>query len=449
MAVDTTAQSGVTNRRSVFAALLGVLVVVAVEGSAGLALLVLERTKGLTFETVPVQELLPKHREEIARLVAGEQATLVHDGELGWTLRPGAQTEHFRIDSFGVRVDESFARPKPAEVRRIVACGDSFTFGADVVTPFTFEEGLMRRLPGVEVVNLGVPAYGPEQAWLRCRRLMAQWQPDVVLIGFLADDAGRAVNTFRPFFFFKSGLALGKPRFVLRRDGALELVPNPLPTIDAYRELLAEPARVLPRLGEHDYHFHTQLRPSPLDRSATVRLVRLAQSRLFPVEPMWDGDVLNANAEPLLVSAAVLSAFSHEVTAAGATPLVTLFASRFDISAEREGRPTAYVHLRERLESQGVDLVDLVEGFSTLAEDVPVGKLARVHYTRRGNAVVAEWLTAALAERGLVPYPSQAAAVNTLARLERQPGFLELSEAERAELRAEIPGALATRSAVP
>lgn len=439
-------------RRVVSATILALLVAIAVEGVAAGSLWILARTRGLELETVPVADLLPKHREEIERLIAGEQATLVHDAELGWTLAPGAVTMHFRIDGHGVRVDESFASPVPPGVLRIAACGDSFTFGADIVTPYTFQEIMMRREPGLEVLNLAVPAYGPGQAWLRCRRLMRQWQPQIVLIGFIADDAGRAVNTFRPFFYFKSGLALGKPRFELDGD-SLRLIPNPLPSLDSYRRLLQEPRAELPRIGAHDFHYATKARPSPWDRLAIGRLVRLAAMRIFPADPMWEGEVLNPSAEPFRTSEAVLAAFAKEVQQSGATAFVLLLPSRADLEADRRGDPVAYVHLRPALEARGVPVIDLLDGFRQRAREVPVRRLARVHYTRRGNAVVAASVLERLRTEGLLPRRSTEErhryASRVVERQMRLPSVAALSPAERQALVLEIPGAASAAGEAP
>lgn len=429
-------------RRRWFAGVLLVLVIAILEGTAWVALEVLERRWDISLETVPVEDLHQRHRDEIERLLAGEQGALVFDPELGWDLAPGATTDQYRIDAFGVRSDLSFDVPRPPEVFRIALCGDSFSFGADVITPFTLAETLMRIDPGVEVVNLGVPAYGPDQAWLRCRRMMPRYQPQLVLIGFIADNAGRIVNRFRPFYFFRSGLAMGKPRFVLR-GAELQLLENPLPTLEAYRELLDHPREVLPRLGQDDFHYETKPRPSRWDVSATVRLVRLAKHRLFPKAPMWDGDVLNPQGEPLATSSAVLDGFARDVEASGLASLIVLMPSRFDIAHRRDGKPTAYHHLPALLQARGRRYVDLVDGFQELAPEVPLRQLARVHYTRRGNRTAALWLHRELERLELIPAPPpepQRSALidNRRARLQGMPSVQALSVEEQQGLAAEV-----------
>jgi hypothetical protein len=85
--------------------------------------------------------------------------------------------------------------PKPAGVYRIVALGDSFTFGFGVrerqAWPARLAEQLNRRLgaePRVEVVNLGVPGAGPRDYLWHLAHTGLALDPDLVLVGIFAND---------------------------------------------------------------------------------------------------------------------------------------------------------------------------------------------------------------------------------------------------------------------
>jgi len=84
--------------------------------------------------------------------------------------------------------------PKPSGRVRIVALGDSVTFGWGVNDADTFcsqlEHDLRTQHPGVdvEVVNLGVPGYATRQEVALLKRNLAELQPDVVLVGFYTND---------------------------------------------------------------------------------------------------------------------------------------------------------------------------------------------------------------------------------------------------------------------
>lgn len=84
--------------------------------------------------------------------------------------------------------------PKPPGRIRMVALGDSVTFGWGVNDADTFcsqlEHELRSQHPGVdlEVVNLAVPGYATRQEVALLRRNLAELQPDVVLVGFYTND---------------------------------------------------------------------------------------------------------------------------------------------------------------------------------------------------------------------------------------------------------------------
>ena len=75
----------------------------------------------------------------------------------------------------------------------------------------TFPHVLEQLLAPAEVVNLGVHGYGHDQMLLRYRAEGRRYAPDLVLLGFVADDVGRNLLAFRDY---------AKPRFLLE-GGAL------------------------------------------------------------------------------------------------------------------------------------------------------------------------------------------------------------------------------------
>ena len=84
--------------------------------------------------------------------------------------------------------------PKPAGVVRIVALGDSFTQGYGVAEaeayPRALEARLAARAPGhrVEVLNLGVPGTSPRDYVGHLRDPGLAYEPDLVLVGVMAND---------------------------------------------------------------------------------------------------------------------------------------------------------------------------------------------------------------------------------------------------------------------
>jgi len=151
----------------------------------------------------------------------GEAAirNVVRDPLLGWRMRPGYDEDGERIDAHGVRSDREVPFERTEGTRRIVALGDSFTFGLGVANGLTWVDLLGGELDGVETVNLGVNGFGTDQQVLQWERLGRRYAPDLVLLGFFVPDFHRNALSVRE---------LPKPRFRLR-EGALELEPGPLP----------------------------------------------------------------------------------------------------------------------------------------------------------------------------------------------------------------------------
>ncbi len=112
---------------------------------------------------------------------------------LEYELKPGAPDGPTRINSAGFR-DREFERAKPPGVFRIVAVGDSVTYGRRddplEAYPKHLERLLNERASGLrfEVLNLGVHGYNVTRIAERLRVLGLAYQPDLVLYGYVLND---------------------------------------------------------------------------------------------------------------------------------------------------------------------------------------------------------------------------------------------------------------------
>ncbi len=111
------------------------------------------------------------------------------DPAIGYTLRPGArgtfQNAAVRVNERGCRDDAVRAAPPV----RIVALGDSITFGASIDQDATWEARLDRALgPDVDVVNCGVSGYNLLQAQARYDAALADLGPDIIVLNVFSDD---------------------------------------------------------------------------------------------------------------------------------------------------------------------------------------------------------------------------------------------------------------------
>jgi len=188
------------------------------------------------------------------------------DPELIWTFVPGISgswgngefTEVMRINSLGMR--ETEIEPRQPGEERVLAIGDSFTYGHGVKQHESYPrvlEGLLRaRGYPVRVLNGGQSGYGMDQSYKMFVTRRIDLAPDLVLVGIhctdVVDDVDESLYDIRggelvPLDARHNWIYLQNELFW----GAPKLVRN----LKSYRLLLGvldrrDPYRQLPRLGE-------------------------------------------------------------------------------------------------------------------------------------------------------------------------------------------------------
>lgn len=163
---------------------------VLVIGACGVTLLLLEAVFRLSYEPVSAQL-------NDFRLI--RSSFFQRDEQLGWVPRPQITGEHpyngtlvpFHTNSRGLR-DREYPIRKAHGTTRIVALGDSYTWGYRVRDEEVYPEVLESLLENVEVINLGVTAYATEQELLYLKREGLQYHPDIVLLAFCLNDFDEA-----------------------------------------------------------------------------------------------------------------------------------------------------------------------------------------------------------------------------------------------------------------
>ena len=100
----------------------------------------------------------------------------------------------YRHNSFGFR-DVEHTPTKPQGVFRILALGDSFTYGLGVSLEDSFLYRLEAELnsrsgdhPRIEIIKAGIPRYFPETERLLLEHYGVSYSPDLVLVGFVPND---------------------------------------------------------------------------------------------------------------------------------------------------------------------------------------------------------------------------------------------------------------------
>jgi hypothetical protein len=364
------------------------------------ALWYLGKYKGLEYKPGVVRTLSNKHRGILESYLGGRASYVMFDPDLGWTVRPNGKKPLYRANSQGLRGTREYALQPAPGVVRIATFGDSFTHCDGVRTGGSWQEQLEAQAPGFEMLNFGVPGFEPGQAFLRYRKEGQRFHPHIVLIGSMSENIKRAVNTYRPFYFPRSGIPLAKPRFALRR-GELVLVENPIRSLEGYRELLRDPESVLPRMGEDDFFYQTNSRRSRLDVLPSVRFIRVVADEYFH-EPIYENGVYNTRSEAYEVLVAVLDAFYRQVLDDGSLPVIVLFPERRDVvRVQRDGRPVTYQPLVKHLRRAGYRVIDVMEGFERYDPEGEIARLRYAHYPKVGNGMVARHLLDYLESNGL------------------------------------------------
>ncbi len=368
---------------------------------AGLAFALVTAEVSLrVLEPIPEEELLPipEHPRRSRRLESGAQYVRF-DPTLGWVTSPGVRREilgvTYRANRAGLRADREYSPEPSPQTRRIAAFGDSFTYCHEVNLSDCWTTHLEREWSGTEVLNFGVPGYGPDQAWLRYQRDGRGYRPCAVLIGFMVENVNRVVSRYRPFLEPTTDLVASKPRFVLAGN---ELVLLPNPASDAAQ--LRDPAWVEREVGPHDrWYFPGVLVPNPLDVFQVVRVARTAAYKYHHGGEL--PGMLRAyrdQNEAYQVAGRVLIEFAEAVRRDGATPVVVIFTPISEVRAFLEGRGKAHEPMLAWLERAGIPTIDATDAVAEEAGRSGLESVVEWHYQPLGNQVVGKTLAERLPE---------------------------------------------------
>jgi len=220
-------------RKLALATLAFVLTIAVLEGGSRLALLALGEPapSGVRFllEDVWEHETNPFHRE---------------DRDLLWRLIPGFSAGPVRVNELGVR-GPAVEIPKPPGLFRLLALGDSITFGFGVLEEQTYAARLPALLEldrPVEVINAGVTGYSSWQVLRFYETVLQGVEPDLVTVMIGYPDHHYAVESDREKTERRN---LEGFRAVIRSSGSYRLVRRL--TGPAAPRLRTEPvARVAP-----------------------------------------------------------------------------------------------------------------------------------------------------------------------------------------------------------
>jgi hypothetical protein len=132
--------------------------------------------------------------ELLARLFLTSPSVQSFDPALGYANLPHSRTfqsrEGFqRLALNGLGLNDREIGPKPAGGVRVLFVGDSTTFAAQVARPENFTSRLEAMTPGLDAVNAGRDALGPQQWAAMLDRLERPVSPDAVMFVMSRGDA--------------------------------------------------------------------------------------------------------------------------------------------------------------------------------------------------------------------------------------------------------------------
>jgi hypothetical protein len=164
-----------------------------------------------------------------------ENALARFDPELGWSYLPGHTAYQrfddrdvpFHFDADGIRVPTAETKLEPSRPS-VLFVGCSFTMGHGLPYEETFV-GQFAALPGMpyQAVNLGVQAYGSDQALLALEKFLPRFDTEVVVYTFLPVHIARNGNHDRRLWFPTARFLGTKPLYGLASDGRLVLEQRP------------------------------------------------------------------------------------------------------------------------------------------------------------------------------------------------------------------------------
>lgn len=339
----------------------------------------------------PLRVPVERHRMMTQRYE--EQATSAfvgYDAQTGWSFIPGRVSSDnlYHINQAGFRDEVDYEYAPAADILRIALFGDSFVQGDEVPFENTFgyylEADLYAQGIRAEVLNFGVGGYGMDQAYLRWQSLGQQFQPDIVLFGFMPENMNRNVNIIRLIYFPATEGHFSKPRFVLDGDN-LRLVNSPAITPEAVTTVL-EQIDTHP-LMQYEYYYDGRYNFGFGSLSAAYAWVKyLLNGSIVQYESIPPND------ERHLVTVGIIEAFDRDVEAAASQFIVVHFPHNPTLQHYFETGTIPHQYVLDEI----AVFAPVIQSENAFENNDARYWMPRFHYSPVGNQVMATYSANAL-----------------------------------------------------
>lgn len=362
------------------------LMLLIIEGISFLACLYLQ-SNGVIYK--------PHLNKEYSKYLA------IRENTLGWPNpdRFGHDSLH---DYIGSRITPSFIDPSQSKTW-VSLYGDSFTWCDHVDHEHAWGNVLSNMLQ-VRVSNYGVSGYGSDQAFLRFLHNTGD-EAKIVFLNHLSENIIRNINQYRQLLYAGEGLGF-KPRFIIQRNGNLELIPTPSFSETEYPDVVHDPGSHLP------YEYFIPNGPSGIQELSFPYIWTLLKcSRNFHIRAKlhqvpWYAEFYDADhpSQALNVTIGILKQFHEEALARGKTPIITVIPDKPDLIFFRKNGRWPYQSLIDGLKNQSIEVLNFGEGIMRHlgVDDVQTLFNTSSHFNEKGNRILASIAFEYLRERKLL-----------------------------------------------
>lgn len=351
--------------------------------------------------SLPVENL--KLKAQIA--LEKKHSYIQYDPDLGWSVRPSSRSENglYASNAAGVRtanVGQEITPTVSPGILRIAIFGDSFTHGDDVPLESTWgailENALNQKGIKAEVLNLGGPGYGMDQAFLRWRKNGKPLNPHIVLFGFQSSNIKRNMNIIRMLYSPDTGIPYSKPRFILLSGNNLHLANSPSVKPEEILEIFSDFTSW--NLSAYEFFFQeVNYIRTPWHSSRLAALVISGLTHNFSARRQ-DFDYYAEGSTSRQLTERIIEEFHSEVTGAQSRFIIIHLPTKRPLRNRLKGNPLEYQDLFDTLHSK-YDIIDPTDGLIAQSKEDAYEDLFAEnssHYSHISNRVIGEWIAAQL-----------------------------------------------------